>query len=269
MPDPLRVAILTMRPGGFSAICAEKILKTECVRLVGVVIDEQRVTGRRRHFLRRLKKFLKLGPLALVPAMWVRRQARLERDIAGAPLDRLAAARGVPVLRVPSVNSAAVGKALKEWKADLALSLTNSLMKERTFAAARLGTLNVHHGKVPEFRGSPPVLWEIYEGASRVGWTIHRIEAGVDTGPVLKTGEVPLEIADTLEETYRRTRRAVFESSAQGLVELLGRIAAGEFAPVAQEKTGVPARTTPTYRQWRRIRRQFERMVPTRRDGAG
>ena len=262
--NPLRVAILTMVPQGFAAMCAEEIFKMGRVKLVGVVIDERRVVSWRRYLARRVKKFLRLGPLALIPAMWVRRLAKRERTLVDVPLDVMAAQKGIPVLRVPTINSPTVRKTLKAWGTDLGLSLGNSLIVKRTFDAPRLGTLNVHHSKVPEFRGSPPVLWEIHEGESTVGYTIHRIDSTVDGGAVLKEGAVPIEVADTLEETYYRTRLAVFKASAVGLIEVLEQIARGRFDARPQEKRDLAARTTPSYRQWRRIQKKWQAMRDAR-----
>jgi methionyl-tRNA formyltransferase len=120
---------------------------------------------------------------------------------------------------------------------------------------------------VPEFRGSPPVLWEIYEGEPTVGWTVHLIDRHVDTGGIVAEGEVPFVVADTLEETYYRTRLAVFEASAQGLVDVLGKVAAEGLHPREQRGKDVPARTTPGWGQWRRVQQRFGEMKAARRKG--
>jgi methionyl-tRNA formyltransferase len=44
---------------------------------------------------------------------------------------------------------------------------------------------NVHPSLLPEFRGPMPEFWQLEEGAERAGVTIHRIDPGVDTGPIV------------------------------------------------------------------------------------
>ncbi len=85
--------------------------------------------------------------------------------------------------------------------ADVALSLDNALIPEATFAVPRHGVVNVHHGAVPDYRGGPPVFWELADGRETVGFTVHRIDAGIDTGPVLAAGDVPIVREPTLAAT--------------------------------------------------------------------
>jgi len=109
----------------------------------------------------------------------------------------------------------------------------------------------VHHGAVPAYRGGPPVLWELADGRDTVGFTVHRIDAGIDTGPVLATGEVPLERRATLRETLAMTIPRLHDASLDALERVL---ASGELTGLAQERAG-RARTTPTLRDYLRVRR--------------
>lgn len=49
----------------------------------------------------------------------------------------------------------------------------------------RCGCLNVHPSLLPEGRGPEPVFWAIRRGLRRTGVTIHRMDDGLDTGPIL------------------------------------------------------------------------------------
>lgn len=49
----------------------------------------------------------------------------------------------------------------------------------------RFGCLNVHPSLLPDGRGPEPVFWSFRRGLRRTGVTIHRMDDGLDTGPIL------------------------------------------------------------------------------------
>src|SRR4029079_15651556 len=94
---------------------------------------------------------------------------------------------------------------------------------ESTFSVPRHGVVNVHHGGVPEYRGGPPLFWELADGRETVGFTVHRIDAGIDTGPVLAAGEVPIVRRPTLAATLAATIPALHDASLAALEDVLRR----------------------------------------------
>jgi methionyl-tRNA formyltransferase len=131
------------------------------------------------------------------------------------------------------------------------VSLDNALISEETFTVPQFGTVNVHHGAVPDYRGGPPVFWELVDGRDRVGFTVHRIDAGIDTGPVLAAGEVQIVRRGTLAETLAATIPALHDVSLSALADVLRR---GELEGRPQQPGG-SHRTTPTLRDYLRVRR--------------
>jgi len=99
----------------------------------------------------------------------------------------------LPQVTIRSFSSihgdAAVALAV-EFGPDLGISLAAPILRRPLFGVPRLGTINLHKGRVPDYRGMPPAFWELLQGESSVGCTIHRVEAGLDTGAVLLTGSV-------------------------------------------------------------------------------
>ena len=75
-------------------------------------------------------------------------------------------------------------------RADLGLIYGSPILKPELFEIPRLGTLGIHHGKVPEYRGNKTAFWMMYNGEPCVGVTIQKINKGLDTGSIVKTGEV-------------------------------------------------------------------------------
>ena len=73
------------------------------------------------------------------------------------------------------------------------------ILKEPMLKAATKGFLNAHPGLLPEHRGLDPVLWSVLKG-DPVGATLHLMDSGIDTGPVLIRRELPWRGASSLLE---------------------------------------------------------------------
>ena len=60
--------------------------------------------------------------------------------------------------------------------------------------------VNVHPSLLPEFPGTRAIEDALAAGVERTGVTVHLVDEGVDSGPVLAQEEVPVEPAETLPE---------------------------------------------------------------------
>lgn len=61
----------------------------------------------------------------------------------------------------------------------------------------RLGSANMHTAPLPRWRGPVPLAWTIRAGDPDWGLTWHRMDAELDTGPILAQVRVPVEESDT------------------------------------------------------------------------
>jgi hypothetical protein len=234
----VKIVVLTRNPCGI----ASRFLARGSVEVAAVILDESRGTT----FRRKLRKLRRTGPTAALAGFRLR--PAYAAASAAPPLEEL----GVPIVRVPTLNGPEARAALAG--ADVAVSLENALISEATFSVPARGTINVHHGAVPDYRGGPPVFWELADGRDTVGFTVHRIDAGIDTGPVLAEGEVPIRREATLAETLAATIPPLYDASLDALEAVL----AGDLEGRAQTTRG-PFRTTPTLRDYRRVQRALRK----------
>lgn len=88
-----------------------------------------------------------------------------------------------------------LGTAMSGYRPDLLVTYGfNWVLPPAVFGLPRLGAVNIHPSLLPRYRGPAPVLWAIRNGDPVIGVTVHRIDEGVDTGPILaQRGGVPLE----------------------------------------------------------------------------
>lgn len=91
-------------------------------------------------------------------------------------------------------------------------------------AVPRLGWLNGHPSLLPRHRGPLPVAWAIREGDDEIGVTFHRMDAELDTGPLLSQRRYALGELEPPDVFYPRMGPIVGEA----LAEALERLAAGD-----------------------------------------
>jgi folate-dependent phosphoribosylglycinamide formyltransferase PurN len=91
---------------------------------------------------------------------------------------------------VRDLHAPAVLRGLRQLAPDLGLVYGAPILRPELFSLPRLGTLGIHHGQVPRYRGKKTTFWAMYHGEPTVGVTIQRLNAGIDTGEIVKAGEV-------------------------------------------------------------------------------
>lgn len=94
----------------------------------------------------------------------------------------------------------------------------------------RHGCLNVHASLLPRHRGAAPIQWAILEGDAETGVTIMRMDAGLDTGPMLTTVRTPIHPEDNAATLHDRLAHL----GADLLVRTIPDHLAGRVTPQAQ-----------------------------------
>jgi methionyl-tRNA formyltransferase len=105
-------------------------------------------------------------------------------------LREVAAFYGFPIAVCNDQNTPDSIAQLKEWTPDLIAFTGGSILRRKLLDVPRLGVLNVHLGLLPEVRGMSTPEWSLLKYVP-VGVTIHYVDAGIDTGPILQRSEFP------------------------------------------------------------------------------
>ncbi len=118
------------------------------------------------------------------------------------PVKVAALARDLPVWQPERLRrSEETLEALVAERADFfVVAAYGQILPQRVLDMPTQGCINVHGSLLPRYRGAAPVQWAIYHGETVTGVTTMRMEAGLDTGPMLLKVETPIE-ADTNSET--------------------------------------------------------------------
>jgi folate-dependent phosphoribosylglycinamide formyltransferase PurN len=86
---------------------------------------------------------------------------------------------------------------------DLGLSYGSPILRPALFEIPSRGTLGIHHGKLPEYRGKKTPFWAIYSGEAYAGVTIQRVNPRLDAGEIVCEGEIRVG-RRTLGAVWRR-----------------------------------------------------------------
>src|SRR5262249_57480171 len=105
----------------------------------------------------------------------------------------------IDVLWVADIHADTTLATIRAFEPDVGIALAAPILQATLFSIPKLGTLNLHKGRVPEYRGMPPAFWELWNGERDVGCTIHTVEAALDTGPVISQSSIPVLRFSTLK----------------------------------------------------------------------
>ena len=67
-----------------------------------------------------------------------------------------------------------------------------------------LGIINTHPSLLPRYRGPNPIAWTVRSGDRELGYSIHRMDADFDTGPLLAQSTTPIDDVDDPAEVFER-----------------------------------------------------------------
>ena len=147
------------------------------------------------------------------------------------PVQRAAEAFGIAVRCPSSLKGAEEQAAFAALGADIAVVAAYGLILPRgVLDAPKLGCLNVHASLLPRWRGAAPIQRAILAGDEETGVTIMRMEAGLDTGPMLACEAVPVG---------RKTAGELTAELAEIGARLMVRVLAALPPEIAQPDEGV------------------------------
>lgn len=160
------------------------------------------------------------------------RPAGRGRKLQDPPVARWARARGLPVRQPAKVREEAFMAALAELAPEVAVVVAfGQIFRRELLELPRHGCVNLHASLLPRHRGAAPIQAAIAAGETRTGVTTMRMEAGLDTGPVLLQAELAIGPRETAGELAPR----LAELGAGLAVETLRRLERGSLEPRPQD----------------------------------
>ena len=256
----MKVVILSSSDKGSASLHLPALINTPGIEVLGVVLGKGHFKSKRKFLWRKFKKILRIG----IAGAWNGRKIRHWFDLSQNPfleiqsLEEMCRQAGIPVLHCDSVNDTSSRNFIHDIGADLGISLGNGYIAPRIFNTPALGMINIHHELLPAFQNAQPIIWQIYHGSDTTGFTIHRIDRHIDTGDIILREELRMQFEETLKETVQKNMALLMERSADALKNLL--LDFDSHSAKALPQAGGQSYTTPTYREFRRMQKAFEKL---------
>jgi hypothetical protein len=153
---------------------------------------------------------------------------------------------------------------------DLGVVFATYRLRPELFDIPRLGTLNLHLGRAPEYRGSSPGFYEMFDGVPGVGVTVHRVSVKLDEGPILLQESFPLDLSppdDPLEYLKRYQTQVLIPQGIRLMTQAVQRLAQGVAEERAQGRGSRP-RPRASYRLKQELRQRVSNRRRLRAVGA-
>jgi methionyl-tRNA formyltransferase len=149
---------------------------------------------------------------------------------------KYALSQGLAVQQPVTLRDAQAQQHLGQLNADVMVVVAYGLLlPAEVLAAPRLGCINIHASLLPRWRGAAPIQRAILAGDPHTGITMMRMNAGLDTGPILLERPVPILANDTSTTLHDRLSAL----GAEALLQTLEGLASAAIESRTQPETGV------------------------------
>jgi methionyl-tRNA formyltransferase len=258
----MRLVVLTSGMSGAVSLCVTALAADPAITVAAIVCSRSIEANRWRRRKRQLRRLISVGPLGILNSRrigpWF--NTRVNERLQAERLDLLAARLGIPFHYTPRVNCDETVQRFREARPDLAIALGgNPYIGEAVYSVPRYGMLNLHAELLPEFRGANPVIWQIHEGSTNTGYTVHEIDKRIDTGRIIYREAIPIEFMPNLAETVTHNCVRIARAASRSLPHVIRNYT--EIAAAALPQGPGRFFTTPTLRQYLTIRSRHKALA--------
>lgn len=172
----------------------------------------------------------------------------------------------IPYHEVENYHSDEARDLIAGFDADLGILFGTNIVRESVFSLPRLGSINIHLGLTPLYRGGPSVFWELFNGENEIGMTVHYVAKKVDSGDVILQKSFPLEYdfgqyGLDFESFLADFRKSMRGPMAEIITEAVSGIAAGTSERIAQDLTIGKRYRLPVKRQKDELRKRLKQRM--------
>lgn len=156
--------------------------------------------------------------------------ARIRRGDIRALLRRAQIAQ---VVVAGTLNAKATRLRIAEYKPDIIISVAaNEIFSKELLSIPRLGTLNLHSGLLPRYRGLLPTFWAMKNAEKEIGISVVLMDEGIDSGEVLVQRRIPFS-----GQSHAEVIRATKHLGMEALVTAVSLLQKGRYERSPNEST--------------------------------
>lgn len=148
------------------------------------------------------------------------------------PVKQVALAHGLPVFQPKTLRDGEAARNIAALAPDIIVVVAyGRILPQEVLDLPPYGAINLHVSLLPKYRGAAPVQRAVLNGDAETGVTIMQLDAGLDTGDILRVSPVSIGKEETSGELFER----ITAEGAHTLLAALDDIAAGNAQPVPQD----------------------------------
>ncbi|MEW6665921.1 MAG: methionyl-tRNA formyltransferase [Thermodesulfobacteriota bacterium] len=137
------------------------------------------------------------------------------------PVKKFALERGLEVLQPEKASDPHFCEILRGRQPDLVLVVAfGQLLRQRFLDIPRWGVINIHASLLPAYRGAAPIQRAVLNGETRTGLTVMRLDAGLDTGPILFQEETLIGEDETAGQLHDRLAKLAGDLTIRSLRQM-------------------------------------------------
>lgn len=222
----MRVYLLLAEDPYYTESFVENILLKSNCQIVGAGFPSGFI-----NFKRILKTFFIYGIIKFIKVSFY----VLYHDLKGGKVKNLLRRKNIPVKLIKNVNSNSFRQYLTELDIDLIVSNNcPQLLKKDLLDIPKKGSINLHLGKLPYYRGVYPIFHAIVNNESHFGVTVHFMNVKFDDGPIINQKIIPIEKRDSLFDLYPRA----FKLGSTLILSAINQIKSGDISTVKNGENG-------------------------------
>ncbi len=158
------------------------------------------------------------------------------RKVTPTPVKVAAQEAGLKVLQPEKVREPEFQQSVKDMAPDLlVVAAFGQILPQSLLDIPSIMPINIHGSLLPALRGAAPIQWAIINGLSRTGITIMKMDAGMDTGPMLLQEAIDIGPDETFGSLYKR----MADLGAKLIIQALDLLSEGRLEASEQPEEGV------------------------------
>lgn len=140
---------------------------------------------------------------------------------------------GVEIVEVQDANGASFVAELAVRQPEvLVVAGFSTILRQPVLGVARLGAINLHAGRLPQYRGGSPLNWQLLNREPFATCSVLKVDEGIDTGDVLTSTDLAIGPDDTIADLHERANVA-FPAM---VLDVLARYERGDTAGEEQDE---------------------------------
>lgn len=161
--------------------------------------------------------------------------------------------QGIPVFSIKTPNNKSFLEKLKEIKPDVIINQSQSIIKKELLSIPSIGVLNRHNALLPKNRGRLTPFWVLYHGEKETGVSIHFVDEGLDSGPIIVQEKYTVSSTVTFNTLVKKN----YQIAPLAMLKALDLLENGFNDFISNDDSQATYNSTPSFKQALKYRFRF------------